>query len=659
MQVNLQNTSLYNQNDKPTGYDFFSRVLLIEDNIGDARLVELLLEESETIDCEIVNKTSLADGIAALKEAPFDAILLDLSLPDSRGFETLEKFMSHFPDANVIVLTGLKDKKLGIDAVRAGAQDYLVKGGFDSDWLAKALRYSIERNRFLKRLEEAQKIAKVGHWEFNLGSKEFTASDEIYRILGYQPRSSEFNIRDIENPDSHIHFLRKIISTTMKSGIHRSDYIIKQSNGEEISVFIQTNLTKNSKGDIISVNGIIQDITNRKIREQLQRDRDLAVESAKVKEQLLTRVSHEMRTPMNAILGMSNLVLKTELDEEQSGLVKGIQQNSEHLLGIINDILEISTLQNGKLKFENRPFDLASLLSNLFNIVQYKLKENTIQFELDIREDVPKYVDGDPNRLHQVLINLVGNAFKFTERGKVRVTVENISSNEDKVWLKFSVADTGIGIPENKISDIFEPFNRIEYKEQNFEGTGLGLSIAHNIVTMQNGGMGVTSKVGEGSVFYFDLPFTKAVDALPGHEDDIPVRIDPDREISLLLAEDNKFNQIVAKKTIEKEYSNIKVTIAHNGSEAVELLKENDFDIILMDLQMPVMDGYEATEFIRESLDETKAKITILAMTADAQIAKDDKFRKYKMNDYVLKPFRPKQLFEKLAYYLNKNEQRK
>lgn len=657
MQVNLQNTSLYNQNDKPSGYDFYSRVLLIEDNMGDARLVELLLEESDTIDCEIVNKTNLADGMRALEEEQFDAILLDLSLPDSRGFETLEKFMVRFPDANVIVLTGLKDKKLGIDAVKAGAQDYLVKGGFDSDWLAKALRYSIERNRFLKRLEEAQKIAKVGHWEYNLGSREFTASDEIYRILGYTPRSPEFHIGNVENPESHLYFLQQIINQTIKLGAHKSDYVIRQATGEKVSVFIQTNLTKNSKGDIISVNGIIQDINDRKLREKLQKDHDLAVESSKIKERLLTRVSHEMRTPMNAILGMSNLVLKTEMDEEQVGLVEGIQQNSEHLLGIINDILQISTIQNGKLKFENKPFDLASLLSNLFNIVQYKLKENTIQFELDIREDVPKYVDGDPNRLHQVLINLVGNAFKFTERGKVRVTVENIASDGDEVWLKFFVTDTGIGIPEDKVADIFEPFNRIEYKEQNFEGTGLGLSIAHNIVTMQNGGMGVTSKVGEGSTFYFEIPFKKASHSLQGDDDDAPIIIEVDRQIKLLLAEDNKFNQIVAKKTIEKEYDNIEVTIAQNGSEAIELLKENHFDIILMDLQMPVMDGYEATQFIRDCLDETKAQITILAMTADAQIAQNDKFRKFKMDDYVLKPFRPKQLFEKLAYYINKNEQ--
>jgi signal transduction histidine kinase/CheY-like chemotaxis protein len=659
VQVNVQNTSFYNQNDRPSGYDFYSRVLLIEDNIGDARLVELLLEESDTIDCEIVNKTSLAEGMAALEEESFDAILLDLSLPDSRGFETLEKFMSRFPDENVIVLTGLKDKKLGIDAVRAGAQDYLVKGGFDSDWLAKALRYSIERNRFLKRLEEAQKIAKVGHWGYNLASKEFTASDEIYRILGYAPRSNDFHSSNIINPESHLFFLNGIIELTMNSGLHKSDYVIKQENGDEKSVFIQTNLTKNSKGDIISVHGIIQDVTNRKLREQLQKDHDLAVESAKIKERLLTRVSHEMRTPMNAILGMSNLVLKTELDEEQTGLVEGIQQNSEHLLGIINDILEISTLQNGKLKFEHKPFDLASLLSNLFNIVQYRLKESFIQFELDIRENVPKYVDGDPNRLHQVLINLVGNAFKFTEKGVVRVIVENINNEGDKIWLKFSVSDTGIGIPEDKVGDIFEPFNRIEYKEKNFEGTGLGLSIAHNIVAMQDGSMGVFSTVGEGSTFHFELPFAKAAQTSPVKENNTPVIIHTSRLIKLLLAEDNKFNQIVAKKTIEKEYSNIKVTIAQNGSEAVEMLKKNDFDIILMDLQMPVMDGYEATEYIRECLDETKSGITILAMTADAQIAKDGKFRKYKMDDYVLKPFRPEQLFEKLAHYINQNEEKK
>ncbi len=655
MQTNLQNSPLYNQYDKSSGYEFYSKVLLIEDNIGDARLVELLLEEADTFKCEIVNKTSLSDGMEALAQDSYDAILLDLSLPDSRGFETLEKFMTRFPDANVIVLTGMKDKKLGVEAVKAGAQDYLVKGGFDSDWLARALRYSIERNRFLKRLEEAQRIAHVGHWEYNMATGEFSASDEIYRILGYVPRSIIFSREDMQNPSSHLFFLNQIIEQTLIAGTHKGDYIIKQADGNEKSVFTQTSLTRNSKKDILSVNGIIQDITDRKVREQLQKDRDLAVESSKIKERLLARVSHEMRTPMNAILGMSDLVLKTEMNEEQLGLVTGIHQNSEHLLGIINDILEISTLQNGELKFENRIFDLSSLLSNLFNIVQYKLKENEIQFELDIREDIPKFVEGDPNRIQQVLINLVGNAFKFTQRGKVSVKVENINETETEAWLKFSVIDTGIGIPQEKISDIFEPFNRIENKEHNFEGTGLGLSIAHNIVTMLNGGMGVESKLGQGSTFFFEIPFKKAIEKDIVIEDEVSITLDTARQIKLLLAEDNKFNQIVAKKTIEKEYKNIEVTIAQNGSEAVELVKEHDFDIILMDIQMPVMDGLEATKFIRESLDETKSNITILAMTADAQIAKDNKYKEHKMNDYVLKPFRPKQLFEKLAYYINKN----
>ncbi len=656
MQFKIQKQSLYNEYDKPSSYDFYSRILLVEDNIGDARLVELLLEESDNFKCEIVNKTSLSDAIDALAAEPFDAILLDLSLPDSRGFETLEKFMTHFPDANVIVLTGMKDKKLGIDAVRAGAQDYLVKGGFDSDWLAKALRYSIERNRFLKRLEEAQRIAHVGHWEYNVLINEFTASDEIYRILGYAPRTTTLQRDEMQNLSSHLFFLHQIIEQTLKLGYHKGDYVIKQVDGKEKSVFCQTSLTKNSKGDVLSVNGIIQDITDRKVREQLQKDHDLALESAKIKERLLARVSHEMRTPMNAILGMSDLVLKTQMTEEQRGLVHGIHQNSEHLLGIINDILEISTLQNGKLKFEIKKFDLSALLSNLFNIVQYKLKENAVQFELDIGEDIPKFVEGDPNRLQQVLINLVGNAFKFTQEGKVTVKVENLNQSNKEVWLKFYVSDTGIGIPQDKVSDIFEPFNRVESKEHNFEGTGLGLSIAHNIVTMLNGGMGVESILGKGSTFFFEIPFKTANQSDLEEEKLGPITIETNRQIKLLLAEDNKFNQIVAKKTIEKQYSNIEVTIAENGSQAVELLKENDFDIILMDIQMPIMDGYEATQFIRESLDETKSGITILAMTADAQIAKNDKFRDHQMDDYVLKPFRPQQLFEKLAYYINKNE---
>jgi len=373
-----------------------------------------------------------------------------------------------------------------------------------------------------------------------------------------------------------------------------------------------------------------------------------------MKEQFIASISHEMRTPMNAILGMSNLLIQTELSEEQDNYISSVKQSSEILLGIINDILEISTLENGKVLFEDNNFDLYQVLSNLVNVMQYKINEKDLQFKLNIEPDVPKFIIGDKLRLNQILYNLVGNAVKFTDTGFVKVTVKKLQEKIEKIHLRFIVEDTGIGIPGDKLEAIFDSFTRIRQKERLYEGTGLGLSIAKNLINQQGGRIGAQSEMGKGSIFHFDLVFNKGQisnikPAIPTPQEN---EVDNDLAINLLLVEDHKMNQLVARKTLEKQWKSIKITIANNGQEAIDILKEKkDFDIILMDIQMPILDGYETTQYIREEMPPEIAKIPILAMTAHAHIAKDNKFKEYGMDDYVLKPFEPKQLFEKIAHY--------
>ncbi len=768
------------QNDQ-SAFNNFNKVLLIEDNPGDARLVELLLGESDLLHCKITKKTTLAEGMAALEEeGDFSAVLLDLTLPDSRGFETLEKLLEKFPDNNVIVLTGLSDKRLGINAVKAGAQDFLIKGAFDADLLAKSLRFSIERSGILKRLEESQRIAHIGNWEFDPGSGLFTASDEVYRIFGHPPHKTAVPLDQIEQMAPSFQLFRKFYQETQSNDtIIKKDIRITQPDGKSRFIFVQCALNKNTKGQLV-LNGIIQDITERKVAEQemaksqeryqdifdkskdaiyictlkgklvdfneatadllgyspdelkaiddihrffefpqedtfldrlttnkvvqdvelevvgkngerryclltanlndaeefvgyngilrditerkqaeeLRKARDVARESAQMKEQFIASISHEMRTPMNAILGMSNLLIKMKHDKEQGEYINSIKQSSEILLGIINDILEISTIQNGKLKFEHKNFDLHELLMNLINVMQYKTTEKDIYLELDIAPDVPRYIMGDKLRLNQVLYNLVGNAVKFTDVGSVKIRVGVINKTESNVQLKFEVIDTGIGIPANKLGAIFDTFTRIRSKDRIYEGTGLGLSIAKNLVEHQGGRIGVSSELGEGSNFHFDMIFEIGEQIEVGKkEDEInnETILDTSKTIRLLLVEDHKMNQLVARKTLERQYEDkIEITIADNGQIAVDLLKEHTFDIILMDIQMPVMDGYDATNYIRNNMPAV-ANTPILAMTAHAHIAKDEKFKEFGMDDFVLKPFDPEQLFTKIAKYINKH----
>jgi CheY-like chemotaxis protein len=350
---------------------------------------------------------------------------------------------------------------------------------------------------------------------------------------------------------------------------------------------------------------------------------------------------------------MSNLLAKMDLEEEQSSYVSSIKQSSEILLGIINDILEISTLQNGKIQFEYKDFDLPQLMSNLVNVMQYKINEKDLSFELEIDPEVPKVLVGDKLRLNQILYNLVGNAVKFTDKGFVKVRVHNLGQTGDAIKIKFEVEDSGIGIPQDKIDAVFESFTRIRTKERLFEGTGLGLSIAKNLVVQQEGQIGLSSELGKGSIFYFELLFKpgEASRIQEGIAESTPANIKEDLEVNLLLVEDHKMNQLVARKTLERQWEKIKITIANNGKEAIDILKEQTFDIILMDIQMPIMDGYETTQYIRNNMPPEIAKLPILAMTAHAHIAKDEKFKEYGMDDFVLKPFEPNQLFEKITKY--------
>ena len=634
------------------------RLLLIEDNMGDARLLQLLLEEAEFETRELLHKVTLKEGIEAFDDT-FDVVFLDLSLPDSRGFITLETFLKHHPKANVLVMTGLSDRETGIRAVKSGAQDFLVKGEYEVDKLLRTLYYSIERSHILKRFEEAQKLANIGSWEFRVKDKELFFSDDIFDILDTPSLGKRFSYNNSEEAKRHpfYRFFTDVHKDVFKlyeqgeyKGVQREHEVKTGKNSRFLLVKCYITYFE---GEFPVFYGILQDITEQKVAEQIRQEKELAEESAKLKEEFITNVSHEMRTPMNAILGMSNILLNTPLNKEQSDCLGSIKQSSEMLLGIVNDILEVSSLQNGKAIFENVEFDLHGLMLNLVEVMQYKITEKELSFDLTVDTRViPKIVVGDKLRLNQILFNLVGNAVKFTDRGFIKISVKNAMQEGSKVKLQFDIQDTGIGIPNDKLEAIFDTFTRVTTKNRLFEGTGLGLSIARNLVQQQGGRIWVESTLGEGSTFHFTLTFDIAenqakVEKVSKYSD---LNVNPDKHFRVLLAEDNKLNQLVAKKTLEKQWKNISLTIVENGQKAVDILKTETFDVILMDIQMPVMDGYEATEYIRNNMPD-RAHIPILAMTAFAHISKEDKFKEFGLDDFVLKPFEPEDLYYKVAIY--------
>jgi signal transduction histidine kinase/DNA-binding NarL/FixJ family response regulator len=380
--------------------------------------------------------------------------------------------------------------------------------------------------------------------------------------------------------------------------------------------------------------------------------------SSKMKEIFLANTSHEIRTPLNAILGFTNLLLNTNLDSSQRRYIENIKASGNNLLVVINDILDFSKIESGKLSLEQIEFNFKNLINHTLNTLLVKASEKNIDIKSNISPEVPEMIIGDPVRLNQILINLLGNAIKFTgEKGKIKLTVNVGSSPEDYIKLLFKVEDNGIGIMPDKLDTIFQSFTQGESDiARRYGGTGLGLSIVKQLITMQNGNINVESKVGKGTTFTFYVILKKT------DNDVAKLNINQNKNIvsknadnmHILLVEDNLINQQLAFDTLKSWNSTIKIDLANNGRIALEKTKNNNYNLILMDIQMPEMDGIEATQEIRK-LPAPKCNTPIMAMTAHALKTEKENCFKIGMNEYISKPFDPQDLFSKIMKFANKN----
>ena len=638
-------------------------LLLLDTKIVERSTIEKVLQNTTTSPFDYIRFSSIDSISNYLKQNNCPTtILFYCAMFEEQEQQTLAKLVSLFPKKNIILVSKEDRIEIGLTAIEIGAKDYISLEEATADKISRVVQFAEQRNQ--KQLRDQHEAVKSQDRYQDIVNH---SKDAIYvcdlegNVVDFNPATAALLGLAVDVlPNIDIHNLmhstkrRKEFLVRLVAGkkVENFEIEIERTNGERRQCIISAHMMEYP--DFRGYNGIIRDITEQKQAEALKKARKLAKESAEMKEEFLASISHEMRTPMNAILGMSNLVLKTDLNDEQTKYVSSIKQSSEILLGVVNDILQISELQNGKIKFENKDFDLHALMNNLINVMQYKAKEKNLLIELVMDEGTPKSIRGDKLRLNQILYNLVGNAIKFTDEGHVKIFVVNLNQNNYSVQIKFLVEDTGIGIPDAKKEAIFESFTRIRTKDRIFEGTGLGLSIAKNLIEHQGGKIGVTSEVNKGSTFFFDLIFEIGEELVTAEEKyQIPL-IDENSSFRLLLVEDHKMNQLVARKTLEKKWKNIQLTIANDGQEAIAILDKKSFDIILMDLQMPIMNGYETTEYIREKMAPEIATLPILAMTAHAHISQDEKFKEYGMDDFVLKPFEPAQLFKKISQYVIK-----
>jgi PAS domain S-box-containing protein len=635
------------------------KILYIEDDLIDQMSFQRHLKNGN-FNLQYELAASVAEAKDLIIKKKFDVIITDYLLKHETGFAIIEMVK----DTPIIFITGQGSQLVAVEAMKKGAFDYIIKesSGQYLDLLVASVEKAYSYSNTNKKLEAAEKeiknllgalsqinnsitiLNKDGNVEWVNKGFENLFGLSLNNIKGKSV--SDLKRKDIGKDKLEELFRKK------DTLIYESKIVQKQGNQK----WIYTTITaiRDELGDLSRIIIVDTDISEKKKAErELIKAKKAAEEAAVTKQQFLANMSHEIRTPINGIMGMMHILENTEHPETRRKYLQLINVASNNLLHIINDILDISKLEFGKMVIEKINFNIPQLVKDIKKSMQYRAEEKSIQLRYDIDEKIPTHLYGDPARLNQILINLVGNAIKFTEKGQVTISLKLVSESKQAAKLLFTVADTGIGIASSDQSHIFEYFHQVHSDAaRQYGGTGLGLAIVKRLVEIQGGKTWFKSKENVGSEFYIEIEFEKSSTDI---KSDNPQVVETEgfflKGKKILLVEDEILNQMVAKYLLENELGAI-VDIASNGKIAIDMMEKANYDLAIMDIQMPKMNGYDATHHIRTELPSPQNKTPILAMTAHAFKDEEIKCKEAGMNDFISKPIKIDELKRKLKRIL-------
>lgn len=702
-----------------------ANILIVEDSEADIELYKRFIQQEQTYKYTIYDTDNIAEALELIKTRFFDIVLTDYMLPDGTGLGLIQqiKEMEGTEDVCLIMITAYGNEKIVIESIKNGGSDYLIKDTITPQLIRKTFRDNLNKRRLSKQLHRIQyqknllsKISLSIRQTLDLQSMMNQAVIEIKKAL-HCDRAIIYTLNNlgegkiiaeaVEQPfQSILNF--SITDTFLQQKKNRDEYVkccrkfviddIKEANIEPCHYNLLANLEVKS----IAALPIILETTNEPLWglliihycqenhywqnyeetflneialqisvavkqgllvEELKKERDRANKATQAKSEFLANMSHEIRTPMNGILGMAELLLYNDLSPEIEDYVTTIQASGKNLLNIINDILDLSKLEAGKVELSNEMFIMSKFIEETSKIFKLNLEKKNLTLNINIEPECNKNYYGDPSRLRQILINLVNNAIKFTEKGEVEIIIKTEQSEdrlnqlppiqENEIPLYFAVRDTGLGIPLDAQKKLFQAFEQIDnVASKSVEGTGLGLSICKKLINLMKGQIGVKSKPNKGSTFWFNIILETAQEEIELTQNfQQTIKSTKNKTPSkglILVAEDNLINQKVI--LLQLQNLNYDCIIANNGEEAIKLSTQYPFKLILMDCQMPNIDGYSATQEIKKN--QITQKLPIIGLSAYAMKQDRDKCFAVGMDDYLQKPCQIDQLLEVLEKWL-------